>query len=97
VKALKAEIKKEVLSELHQLEVKPGGGTSVSTTNEGKKNPNIMCFTCKEKGHISRNCPKKPTTEGGGNGGGKGGGKDKSQATYPYKMKPKEENSRSRL
>ncbi len=42
VKALKAEIKKEFLSELHQLEVKPGGGTPALTTNEGKKNPNII-------------------------------------------------------
>jgi len=59
VKALKAEIKKEFLSELCQLEVKPGGGTPASTTNERKKNPNIICFTCKEKGHISSTVPRK--------------------------------------
>jgi hypothetical protein len=95
VKALKAEIKKEALSELRRSEVKPGGGTPAPTTNEGKKNPNIICFTCKEKGHISSNCPKKgTTTNGGGKGGGaKGGGKDKSQVTSPYKMKPKDGES----
>jgi len=90
VKALKAEIKKEVMSELCQSEVKPGGGTPASTTNEGKKNPNIICFTCKEKGHISSNCPKKGTAT---DGGGKGGGKDKNQVTNPYKMKPKDGKS----
>ena len=84
--ALKAEVQKEVLSsELCQLDVKPGGGTPASTTNEGKKNLNIICFTCKEKGHISSNCPKKGTTTNGGGtgGGGKGGGKDKNQITSP--------------
>ncbi len=68
----------------------------LQTINEGKKNHNIICFNCKEKGHNSRNCHKKPTTrEGGGNGGdGKGGGKDKSQITNPYKMKPKDGESK---
>jgi len=92
VKALKVEMKKEVLSELQQLEMKPGGEMSATATSEGKKNPNIICFTCKEKGHISRNCPKKGTaTKGGGNGdsGGKGGCKEKSQTTNPYKREPK--------
>ena len=58
----------------------------------------IICFTCKEKGHISSNCPKKGiTTNGGGKGGGgKGGGKDKNQVTSPYKMKPKDGESLSR-
>jgi len=39
VKALKAEIKNKILSELCQLEVKPGRGTPASTTIKGKKNP----------------------------------------------------------
>jgi len=52
------------------------------TTNEGKKNANIICFNCKEKSHIFSNCPKKLAAEGDGNGGdgkdGKdGGGKDR--------------------
>jgi len=60
VKALKAEKKKEVLSELHRLEVKPGVGNPASTTNKGKKNPNIICFNYKEKGHIApRNLQQK--------------------------------------
>jgi len=73
---------------------KAGGGTPASTTNEGK-NPNIICFTCKEKGHISSNCLKKGmTTDGGANGGGgKGGGKDKNQVTNPYKMKSEDGES----
>ncbi len=66
VKAFKAEIKKEVLSELHQSDVKPGGGTPASITTEGKKNPNIICFTCKEMGHNSSYCPKKRTATDGG-------------------------------
>ena len=75
--------------------MKPGGRTPASITNEGKKNPNIICFTCKEKGHISSNCPKKGTTteSGGKGGGGKGVGKDKNQVTNPYKMKPKDGES----
>jgi len=71
--------------------VKTGGETPASTTNEGKKNTNIICFTFKQRGHISSNCLKAATTDGGGKcGGGKGGGKDKNKVTNPYKMKPKD-------
>jgi len=86
VKALRAEIKKEVLSELKQVEVKPGGGTQTqrASTSEGKKNPNIECHNCKEKGHIAKNCPKKTTAT-------KQGGDGKSKVTTnPYRMKPKD-------
>lgn len=30
-----------------------------------KANPNIVCYKCKEKGHIARNCPQKETEEVG--------------------------------
>jgi len=83
-KALKAEIKNEVLQELHRVEMKPtGGGAPAKGNQDGKRtNPNIICNKCKEKGHIAKNCPK--------NGTKKDGGKDKSQKPNPYKEKPKE-------
>jgi len=38
--------------------VKPGGGTPVSTANEGKKNPNMICFNAK-KGLYFQKLPQK--------------------------------------
>jgi len=83
-KALKAEIKNEVLQELRRVEMKPtGGGTPAKGNQDGKKiNPNIICNKCKEKGHIAKYCPKSSAK--------KDGGKDKSQKPNPYKEKPKE-------
>jgi len=95
VMALKAEIKKEVLSELKKADVKQGGGTQVqpAATNEGKKNPNIECYDCKEKGHIAMNCPKKSTTATSGGGGRK----DKNPTSNPYKIKPKDGESKVKV
>jgi len=77
-KALKAEIKNEVMQELRKVEPKPtNGGTTVK--KDGGINPNVICKKCKEKGHIAKNCPKKPAQQGG-----------REQSTSPYKVKPKD-------
>lgn len=36
---------------------------SVTRSTVVHKNPNIKCNTCGEKGHISRNCPKRKVNE----------------------------------
>jgi len=57
-KALKAEIKNEVLQELERMDVKPSGATQPGAVTNITY-PNIICNKCKEKGNIARNCPKK--------------------------------------
>jgi len=81
-KALKAEIKNEVIQELRKTELKPTGGTQANGNNDGAKNPNITCNKCKEKGHIAKNYPKKGTKQGGTKD-------DKDKPSNPYRVKPK--------
>jgi len=83
-KALKAEIKNEVIQELRKTE--PTGGTLGGGNKDGAKNPNIICNKCKEKGHIAKNCPKKGTKQGGTKD-------DKDNSPNPYRVKPKDGES----
>lgn len=81
-KALKTEIKNEVMQELKRMDVKPSGATQTGAAKNGI-NPNIICKKCKEKGHIARNFPKKDAPK-------QEGGKKQSKTPNPYKVKPKE-------
>jgi len=57
-KILKAEIKNEFMEELRRMDVKTSGATQTGAA-KGSKNSNTICSKCKEKGHITRNCPMK--------------------------------------
>jgi len=80
-KALKAEIKNEVMQELRKIEPKPTNGGTKNGKKDGATNPNVTCRKCKEKGHIAKNCPKKPAQQGG---------REENKPTSPYKVKPKD-------
>ena len=81
-KALKAEIKNEVMQELKRMDVKPSGVTQTGAA-KNSINPNIICNKCKEKGHIARNCPKKDAPK-------QEGVKEQAKTPNPYKVKLKE-------
>jgi len=77
---VKAEIKNEVMQELRKVEPKPTNGGTTGK-KDGGINPNVICKKCKEKGHIARYCPKKPTQQGG---------REENKPTSPYEVKPKD-------
>jgi len=70
------------MQELKRMDVKTFGTTQAGATKNGI-NPNIICNKCKEKGHITRNCPKEDAPK-------QEGGKEQSKTPNPYKVKPKE-------
>jgi len=82
-KALKAEIKNEVLQELHRVEMKPtGGGAPAKGNQDGKRTyPNIICNKCKRKGILLKIVPSMALRRMVGRIG---------QKPNPYKLKPKE-------
>jgi len=56
------------------------GQSSKSSKGKGKKNPDITCWNCDEKGHISRHCKKPKKPKKGDSDGKKGDGKTASSS-----------------
>ena len=62
----------DALGRADQDQVEPGaGGGEVNVVH----NPNIICYLCKEKGHIARNCPHNTGQQAKGDQRAKGTGK----------------------